>query len=367
MDTPRFLFVCCQPGAEAALKSELAKNHPALRFSFSRPGFLTFKWDDPQQPSDRWQLKSVFARTHGWSLGGATSKDEQDRWRQVTELLRGAPSFQHLHVWKRQPRGTFDGFPAIVDAETERWSEQIVAHARQAGRLPEPLEVNGPARSGDVVLDCIMLDADRWWLGWHEATTFGHRWAGGVPVIAQPETMISRAYLKMREALLWSELPVRAGERCVEIGSAPGGASQALLELDVEVLGIDPATMDDRVMAHPRFRHVRKRGAEVRRNELRGYRWLMVDSNIAAPEMMSMVESLATHRLTAFHGMLLTIKLMDWKEADAISEYVQRVRRWGFESVRVRQLACNHQEVCLAALRTRGMRRRRGAAQAARK
>ena len=40
---PEFVFATCQFGAEAALKDEIARDVPALRFAYSRPGFLTFK------------------------------------------------------------------------------------------------------------------------------------------------------------------------------------------------------------------------------------------------------------------------------------------------------------------------------------
>ena len=32
-------FINCQIGAEAAVKGELARDWPALRFAYSRPGF----------------------------------------------------------------------------------------------------------------------------------------------------------------------------------------------------------------------------------------------------------------------------------------------------------------------------------------
>ena len=50
---------------------------------------------------------------------------------------------------------------------------------------------------------------------------------GFVLLAALPTDAVSRAYLKMQEALLWSEFNLNPGERCVEIGSAPGGASLA--------------------------------------------------------------------------------------------------------------------------------------------
>ena len=39
----RFLFAVTQAGAERPLKNEIARDHPTLRFAFSRPGFVTFR------------------------------------------------------------------------------------------------------------------------------------------------------------------------------------------------------------------------------------------------------------------------------------------------------------------------------------
>src|SRR5882724_9885224 len=62
-----FVFVSCQPGAEPALKDELAREHPEFRFAFSRPGFVTFKSPNDLKPD--FELRSVFARAYGLSLG----------------------------------------------------------------------------------------------------------------------------------------------------------------------------------------------------------------------------------------------------------------------------------------------------------
>ena len=48
----------------------------------------------------------------------------------------------------------------------------------------------------------------------------------------------------MDEALQWSRLPVQKGDAVVEIGSAPGGACQRLLEGGLKVTGVDPSEMD---------------------------------------------------------------------------------------------------------------------------
>jgi 23S rRNA (cytidine2498-2'-O)-methyltransferase len=85
---------------------------------------------------------------------------------------------------------------------------------------------------------------------------------------------------------------------------------------------------------------------------------MTADLNVAPNYTLDAVESIVTHRATHFRGLLLTLKLIEWELAEHIPEYLERVRSWGFEYVRARQLSYNRQEICVAALRRRAMRRR---------
>ena len=139
----------------------------------------------------------------------------------------------------------------------------------------------------------------------------------------------------------------------MEIGCSPGGASQALLEHGLKVIGIDPAQVEPSVLADPNFTHVQKRGADVRRREFRGVHWLAADMNVAPDYTLDTVEAIVTHEAVNIGGLLLTLKLLDWKLAEHLPEYLARVKGWGYPHVSARQLAHNRQEVCVAALRAR--------------
>ena len=106
-----------------------------------------------------------------------------------------------------------------------------------------------------------------------------------------------------------------AGDESVEIGCAPGGASQALLDRGLFVTGIDPADVDPVVLSHPKFRHLKKRGKEVRRTEFLGVRWLVADMNIAPEATLDEVEAIVTHAEVTIRGLILTLKLSDWSRA----------------------------------------------------
>ena len=362
---PGFLFFCCQVGAEPALKAELAAARPEWRLAFSRPGFLTFKTSASQSAapdSDAADLLGAtaappdftapaFARTWGVSLGKFVGESVES----LAAAVRGAidlSQFDCVHVWQRDPapvgRNDFEPLPTPLAAEV-RAALCGDDPRRDPARIPSP---------GQRAFDCVIVEPLEWWIGWREVDSDPvSGWVGGVPPIELPPGAISRAYLKMEESLRWSQFPTTPGERWAEVGCAPGGASQALVDRGMTVLGIDPAEVDPRLLAQPRFTHLRMRAADVRRREFRNVRWLAADINVAPEFTLDAVEAIVTHEAVDIEGLLLTLKLPDWRLAAELPGYLERVRSWGYPTARARQLAFNRQEVCLAALRPRRPRR----------
>lgn len=356
MSTPAFLYVVCQVGAETALKQELAANWPGLRLAFSRPGFVTFKLESEQPIAENTDLRSIFARTWGFSLGKVQVSDVAQAAAEIWKVAGDRP-YRHIHVWERDAATPGDrGFEPGLTALAAGVGQQIAAH-QPANLAKKPLPVNLLTKSGELILDCVLVEPNQVWVGYHVASTLPTRWPGGVPKLDLPEQAVSRAYLKMQEALLWSGLPVAPGDRCVEVGSSPGGSCQALLERGLRVTGIDPAEMDAILLANPNFTHIRARAADLKRREYRGVKWLMVDSNVAPKHTLDSVEHIVTNPQVQIRGLLLTLKLPEWTLTEAIPEYLARIRAWGYAYTRARQLAFNRQEICVAAMRTRSSRR----------
>lgn len=343
----RFVFAVTQTGAERPLKNELEREHPALRFAFSRPGFVTFRAPAEITAGNEVDLRSVFARTWGYSIGkvGGAGDAELARaaWRLVAEQAPNEP-FAHLHVWARERPLPGD---ENYDGAAEALAHTIGTLLREQRPESNPqLAVKSIAAARDLVLDCILVERDEWWLGWHRAVSPETRWPGGVPPLAVPERPISRAYFKIAEALEWSELPIAPGDRCVEIGSAPGGSCLALLERGLEVTGIDPAEMDPAVLAHPKFTHVRARAKDVKRSVFRDCRWLVMDANVAPSYTLDTLDGVLSHGGVRPEGLVLTLKLTDPKLAEQLPGVADRLRRHGYRRVRLRQLAFNRREVC---------------------
>lgn len=345
-----FIFVTCQVHAEPAVKQEIAREWPGMRFSYSRPGFLTFKLPADQEFPDDFDLRSVFARSYAFSLGKARGATPEELAQSVWELAGDRP-FERLHVWQRDlvPPGQDDIEPGItplarlVDQAVR--GQAPVSFAASAAASPQAASL----RPGPLVLDCVVVETGEWWCGYHRVHSIPSSWPGGFMPGDLPEEAASRGFLKLQEALLWSGFPMAAGQRCIEIGCAPGGATQALLQRGMHVTGIDPAAMHPAVLRHPKFSHLRERAKDVRRDQFRGADWLVVDINLAPNYALDTVEAIVRAPGVSLRGVLLTLKLGEWRLAAEVPKYLERIRQWGFPDVRARQLHHDRQEICVAA------------------
>jgi 23S rRNA (cytidine2498-2'-O)-methyltransferase len=346
-----FIFITCQIGAEKAAKGEIARRWPNFRFAFSQPGFLTFKLPDQHGLADDFDLEAVFARAYGFSLGKVTGQSREELAHAAWESCKGL-TIQRIHVWEKDRAAPGQrGFEPAITATA------IEAHELLRQQCPHPSNLARdagdpcrPARPGELVLDCTILAPDQWWIGYHRARLMPSCYPGGLMALEMPPETVSRAWLKMEEALRWSQLPIPRGARVAEIGSAPGGASQALLARGLLVTGIDPAEMAQTVLKHPGFRHIRRRSTQAPRREFRKIRWLTADMNVAPNYTLDAVEAIVAHPEVSVRGMLLTLKLPDWGLAGRVPQYLDRIRSWGYNVVRARQLQHDRREICAAAL-----------------
>ncbi|MGQ9505575.1 MAG: SAM-dependent methyltransferase [Thermogutta sp.] len=350
IDLPPFIFATCQSGLENVLKSEVTRIYPFLRPAFSRRGFVTFKFTGDVKPDEGFSLEAVFARSWGFCFGQIAAGDQEAAARETWNRLAGFP-VRWIHVWPR------DSSPPGRSNPEEHWPEEI-GQIRQLllNNLPEgirlPAKINEaiPAPPGVWVLDCVLVEPDQWWIGIHRTLSPQSRYPGGRFPIVLPEHAVSRAYLKIEEALQWSGFVIPSNARWAELGCAPGGATQALLDRGYYVLGVDPAEMHPVVLSHPRFTHLRRRTPQAPRRAFRKIRWLAADINASPNYTLDAVESIVTYPQVNVRGMILTLKLTDLRLAANIPDYLVRIRGWGYNIVKARHLWTNRQEVCVAAL-----------------
>lgn len=344
-----FCFLCCQQGCEPALKAEL--DDQKWRLAFSRPGFVTLKNVAPSQNDPDSLPKGIFIRHASWSIGKIVGEESDTLADQLTQLLRaaGLPKPDLLHLWGRDrlPVGE-RGFMPGNEPLTEAISDFLAAKLHQEELVASPM-ANQVARPGDRVLDVVMVESNQWWIGWHHVESAADRWPGGTFPINRDREVISRAYYKTSEAIAWSGFTLHEGDQVIEIGSAPGGSVQRLLELGLHVTGIDPAEMDESIMEHKNYRHFQARGGDIKRHHYGKARWLLVDSNVKPEKTLTTVENIVQHQGTSIVGMLLTLKLSSYERAADIPIWLDQIRSWGYTNIHARQLATGRTEICVAA------------------
>lgn len=336
-----FVFATCLPRSMPYLKRELARTRPDLRLAYSRPGLITMRTDAVPAGVTTPEPQAVFARAAGRSLGFA---DSLDRIAELAESIV-APRFR-IHVFARDP--------AKPDEQPED-NEGTAQWRRDVGERLGARALGGDdAQLGDTVLDVVLPPpglTDPIMVGWHVHDHWRGVAPGGVRRVPVPPDVPSRAYAKLEEALDWSGLSLHDGDVVVEIGSAPGGAAMALLQRGANVIGIDPARMDPRVLGwrgpSGSFRHIGIHAERVRTRDLpTQVDWLVLDANVAPHRALVGLKHLMALRGNSIRGLLLTLKLNDAGVVEDLPMLFDQIRELsGAVSLRATQLPSAHQEV----------------------
>ena len=332
-----FLLATCQGGAEASLVRRQEAILPDVVKAAWRRGVVTFRLGNSDPPDDFFP-DLVFARAVIRSLGQVSGASDAQRIAAVRALAADT-TWDAIHVWHRDRR-----LEAEIDPQTIR-AALLADYSLQA---TQPTA----ARPGDLVLDCLIDTADRWWVGWHRAGTPMSCLPGGMHPKALPEDKVSRAWLKLDEAIATFAVDMRPGQRAVELGASPGGACQRLLEAGLTVVGIDPAPVDERVAAHANFEQWQMRARDVKVKSFRGFDWIVADMNIDPRSTLESLGRIVTAAGNKPAGIIATLKLPDWSRAEELPGWLDQFRDWGFLP-RARQISTGGREVCVVALRTR--------------
>lgn len=312
----------CQPGAEALLKAEVARALPALRPAFSRPGLVTFKSPSALTPEVAHAL--VFARELGASYGQLADDEIALLGRENDEKP------PHLFVFARE-------LGEESAAEALRVDERLRKTATFA---------SGPVKANDLVIDVIVAPGEPISVGAHTHGPLHAGTPGGYSAVALPPEAPSRAYLKIEEAIRWSGARLSRGQVALEIGSAPGGASFALLERGLVVHGVDPGEMAENVLASPRFVHHHAPVGALKKTDLpRPVHWFAMDMNLAPRVALRYAERVVMPLRRSLLGGFFTLKLNTPDEASDLPKLLDRIQRFGFARVAAKQLPSHRKEI----------------------
>ncbi len=169
-------------------------------------------------------------------------------------------------------------------------------------------------------------------------------WAPG----ARP---ISRAELKLREALAEFGLEPPAAGRALDLGAAPGGWTRVLAQRMAEVVAVDPGKLDERVRALPNVVHVRARIEDLSVDALGQFDLLTNDMNLApatSAELTVQVASLLASGAPA----IMTVKFPTRRRSQHVRE-AETVLVTAYEDIRTATMPHNAHEATMV-MRRRG-------------
>lgn len=87
----------------------------------------------------------------------------------------------------------------------------------------------------------------------------------------------SRAYLKLWEALVRCGAWPGPGDRCLDAGASPGGWTWAAARLGAEVIAVDRAPLEERILAMPGVEFIKHDAFTLKPQSIGPIRWLLCD------------------------------------------------------------------------------------------
>jgi len=199
------------------------------------------------------------------------------------------------------------------------------------------------ARDADWIVS-VYATADALLMGCQAPRDNLSDWPGGAVRFRREEGQISRAAFKLLEAERAFGLPLARFTNALDLGAAPGGWTNVLLERGLKVTAVDPAAMDPRLARHPRLHHLRRNAADV--TFAPGTFDLLVCDMSWDPHRTCRLVSGLSGALSAGGSGIITLKLMYRKPMHTLRELTEAYAEH-FDIRRVKQLFHNREEVTM--------------------
>ena len=213
---------------------------------------------------------------------------------------------------------------ALLRARGKLWSQAPLANFRRseliASELLQPkfkkrrfLE---PVPKGPLGVFCVTGENEMW---------VSPNLQPPVPVGAwefeEDREAPSRAYLKLWEIFTREGWAPRKGERCLELGSAPGGWTWVLDRLGCEVIAVDKGEMDPRVLASKRVRWLRQDAFAPDLGQVGPVDWFFSDLICYPPRLLELVKDWADRGLA--RRFVCTLKFQGETDFAALDEFLR--------------------------------------------
>ena len=170
-------------------------------------------------------------------------------------------------------------------------------------------------------------------------------WPAGSAPVPEDRQAPSRAYRKLVEGFAWLGLAPGPGERCVDLGGAPGGWAHTALKRGAQVVAVDRSPLVPPAAGHP--------GLQVVLGDAFAYRpaapvdWLLCDVICQPGRTIDLVESWM--RAGLCRRVVATLKFTGTADYAAVERARARLGAVGWPFLRFKHLRNHHNEVAILA------------------
>lgn len=218
-------------------------------------------------------------------------------------------------------------------------------HALRFGILDHPAFAGHKAGAeGETVLSATMTE-EGIYLGVSKASENLTPRAGGIFRYAFRDETISRAEFKLTEVFDFLPLDLPEDPRAIDLGAAPGGWTQVLLQRGARVTAVDPAKLDPRITANPRVTHYPGLSQDYLREHAdeRQFDILVNDMRMDARESVRVTLE-ALPLLASGAPLVVTLKLPEKKSLKVAREALDLIKS-EVDVIFARQLYHNRSEI----------------------
>ena len=172
-------------------------------------------------------------------------------------------------------------------------------------------------------------------------------WPAGRATVATDRQAPSRAYRKLLEGFAWLGAAPGPGERCVDLGGAPGGWAWTVLARGASVVAVDRSPLEPPAAGHPALQAIA--GDAFAYRPPQPVDWLLCDVICRPERTIELAESWMRQGLC--RRLVATLKFTGISDYGPIEQARRRLKLPGWRFVRLKHLAHHHNEVAILARR----------------
>jgi 23S rRNA (cytidine2498-2'-O)-methyltransferase len=154
---------------------------------------------------------------------------------------------------------------------------------------------------------------------------------------AESKEAPSRAYLKLWEFFTRTGLHPQKGDKCIDLGSSPGGWTWVLSELGADVISVDKAPLDPKLQSRKNIRSLKKDAFTLKPEDVGPVDWLFSDIICYPSRLLELVQEWRASGLVK--NMCCTIKFQGETDFEALQKFSE------LPNCQILHLCCNKHEL----------------------